>query len=95
MNEKIETMERELQELKARSLADAALLHCVAIVLPTEQLRALERTYRKLAEELTVKFIYGPWSESSSQAVAAKCEHWRGVLTAELQAREKASHSYE
>lgn len=88
MENLLDELEREMQELKARSLTDFALLRCLVGVLPTGELAALKLTFAKLAEDLTVKFMYGSWDEATNQAVQARGELWMGVMSQELQARD-------
>lgn len=92
MEQHVEELERETQEAKARAMANFALLRCLVGVLPTSELAALERTFAKLAEELTVKFMYDSWSESTNQIAAASYEDWVDVMRKELQARGAASN---
>lgn len=91
MESRIETIERELQEMKARSLADFALLRCLVGVLPTGELAALKLTFDKLAEDLAVRFMYGSWSEATNEAVSARCEEWLRAMAQELQERNASS----
>ena len=87
MEKRLEALEKEVQQLKARHLADLALLDTLVRTLPTAQLQVVNDTFAPLAEELNVKFIYGPWSEVESEVASTKLQAWKKVLQEELQAR--------
>lgn len=91
MEARLEEVERETQEMKARAMANFALLRCLVGVLPTNQLAGLEQTFAKVAEQLVVEFMYGSWSETTNEVASASYEDWLQVMRRELEARRAAS----
>lgn len=88
MENRLMALEKEVQQMKARQVADLAVLDSLVRVLPTAQLQVLLKTFAPLAEDLKVEFIYGSWSEDAHQAVSAKLQNWQETMTNELQARD-------
>jgi hypothetical protein len=92
---KLEEIEKELfqlreqvDEMRARGLADQCLLEYGLFALPTANLRGMLIGMNKLGEELYVKLMNRPSSEAGFQAFAAKREYWRSRLQAEIASRE-------
>lgn len=87
MEKRLEALEKEVRQLKARHLADLVLLDTLVRTLPTDQLQALSSTFAPLAEVINVKFIYGPWSEAEREVASAKLQEWKELLQEQVQAR--------
>lgn len=86
-----EELEKEVQELKARSAADTAFLRCAIFTLSTEQLRGAKLTMDKLSEDMSVKLLYmSSASDIANQTFGARTQFWLDALQAELSARNPA-----
>lgn len=88
MENRLKALEKEIQEMKARHTADFAMLDTLVRTLPTHHLEVLLTAFTPLAEELKIKFIYGPWSEFAHQAASEKLQVWQVTMAKELQARQ-------
>lgn len=83
----IEELKLEIEKMRARSIADMAFLHCTVLTLSTPQLRGGAQTMAKVAEELTVKFLYRVDSDAVTATYEERKKYWLDALQAEIAAR--------
>ena len=84
-----EELEKEIQEIKARAMADTAFLRCAIFTLSTAQLRGTKLTIDKLAEDLSVKLLYmGNASDTANHVFEDRKKFWLDALQAEIAARD-------
>jgi hypothetical protein len=85
----LQELEKQVQELQARSTANIAFLRCAIFTLSTPQLRGTKETLEKLAEDMSVKLLYmGGASDDANHAFEAQKKFWFDALASEISARE-------
>lgn len=85
----LEELEKEIQGVKARAMADTAFLRCAIFTLSTSQLRGTKHAIERLAEDLSVKLLYMEnASDTANHMFEDRKAFWLDALKAEIAARD-------